>query len=101
MSSKLEIAMNEAYKKANENSYTGKEFKFGFWNGFKDGTKYMKNEYEEKLRWNITSIKKPRIRKKPYQILIKSDTGHITTYHIVDKRSIAFMNQLSQWRNIL
>lgn len=43
MSSKLEIAMNEAYKQAGENAYFG--------TGFKMGAEYMKKEYEEKLRW--------------------------------------------------
>lgn len=41
MSSKLEIAMNEAYKQAGENAYFG--------TGFKMGAEYMKKEYEEKL----------------------------------------------------
>lgn len=52
MSSKLEIAMNEAYKQAGENAYFG--------TGFKMGAEYMKKEIEDKNRWiSETDEEKP------------------------------------------
>ena len=101
MSSKLEIAMNEAYKQAGENAYFG--------TGFKMGAEYMKKEYEEKLRWIPVQENLPEIGDR---VLLKNEFYEYVGFLSKNKKDfraltveIAFSNEkiqgVTHWRHFL
>lgn len=51
-------------------------------------------------QWISVEDELPEIKDKPYQVLVKSITGHMETYHVIDRKSQHFIKEFIEWRLI-
>ena len=51
-------------------------------------------------QWISVEDELPEIKDKPYQVLVKSITGHMETYHVIDRKSQHFIKEFIEWRPI-
>lgn len=60
---------------------------------FRKGAKFAQ-------QWISVEDELPELKDKPYQVLVKSITGHIETYHVIDRKSQHFIKEFIEWRPV-
>jgi len=65
--------------------------------GFILGTKWMQRQIPQ---WVRVEEELPILTEEYYQILVKSSTGYMETYYIIDKKSLYFLREFIEWKYI-